>query len=201
MGDESSGPLPLIGTYTFQGIGEQWMVTAYPDMEVLRPMLAYFACRGIGAKTILDCGGKDLEVSKYMQKWAEITVLDRDIKVREKALANGAVDFVHGDVRNIGTALFGRRFDAVLLMEILEHLDDEREAARVVDQCAAIGKIVVITTPCERDWAVRRAPFANPDHRIYWTDAVFAEMTRRAGCGIVLIDRVRLAGIRVRLGL
>jgi trans-aconitate methyltransferase len=192
-------PLPA---GSFGLINGQWafVLTGWPTMPTIRAMLTYYACEMVkpGPKTVLDIGGGSGDVTTSMaQRW-KVSVLDLDKSKEYAALTTWkAHEFINCDIFEVKKhpELRKRKWDVCVMEELIEHMPSFKEASRLVKTALTLGDFVVITTPCERDWAASADPFTNPDHKLHFTDSLFKETLRAGGGRIILADRVRMAGL------
>ena len=166
-----------------------------PTAAVLRTHWVTHVCARLGARTVLDIGGGNGDNSAIVTKFAEVTVLDPNAAHRDRLKALGIKEYIEGTIQEAGKLLWGRRFDVVLMCELLEHAKDQDEAEAWLKIGLKLGKTVVLTTPYERDWDPQvGGAFGNPDHKIYWTPWTLAETLLRAADRILYFDRMRWMG-------
>ncbi len=145
-------------------------------------------------QTILDCGtGMGFYPRVIQRLYPECRVVGVDGDPHALAFArehlDGQTALVHGDIQQLP---FGEAsFDAVLMSEVLEHLEDDREGLRQVRRVLKPGGVLAITVPYERYPAwydpinraaqgltgrpIRRGPFAGiwANHqRLYGVEAL-----------------------------
>ena len=167
--------------------------THLPLMGVLRVMWVTQAAARTGATTVLDLAGGNGEMSRFISKWAKVTVLDCDAKNEEAAMKVGVQKFIHARLQD-SPSLFSEKFGAILLCEILEHAKDKEEASEWVKIAASLGEYVIITTPYERGWHSSAHPFTNPEHLLYWTDTSLLFAIGEADVQILFWDRISWLG-------
>jgi 3' terminal RNA ribose 2'-O-methyltransferase Hen1 len=160
------------------------------------------ALEATGAKVIADlgCGEGKLIRQLVRTRWAERLIgLDaglRDLEWAAKRLKldqpggppEGRVTLLHGALTYRDERWFG--VDAAALVEVIEHLDEDRlpALAEVVFGQARPGAVVVTTPNAEYNVLFPKlaaGAFRHPDHRFEWTRAQFrdwvAEIERAYG--------------------
>jgi len=152
--------------------------------------------RNSGAQRVADLGcgsGKLLKRLIAEKQFTEILGVDvgiRDLEIAARRLrldtmperTRSRIALVQGALTYRDARIEG--FDAVALVEVIEHIDPERLAAveRVVFEFAKPATVVV-TTP-NRDYNVKfeglpPGSFRHADHRFEWTRAEFADWVNR----------------------
>lgn len=144
---------------------------------------------GVRKVADLGCGSGKL-LKRLLAERQFIQILGVDVGVRDLEAASrrlrldtlsererGRISLAQGALTYRDKRLDG--FDAIALVEVIEHIDPDRLAAveRVVFEFARPG-MVVLTTP-NRDYnakfaALPAGQFRHPDHRFEWTRAEFA---------------------------
>jgi 2-polyprenyl-3-methyl-5-hydroxy-6-metoxy-1,4-benzoquinol methylase len=159
---------------------QRWLMTRY--LKAAADLVRLSGC-----KTVLDAGGGEGFLSRYLQMETGVqpTVIDRD----EEALVRGrilypSVRFIHGDITSMD--LPKGSFDLVICMQVLEHLKDP---------AAAVGRLAKISSGyCL--FAVPHEPlfmlmnmlrlknvsrFGNdPEHVNHWTPSSFRHFLQAA---------------------
>ncbi|MEK6477098.1 3' terminal RNA ribose 2'-O-methyltransferase Hen1 [Catalinimonas sp. 4WD22] len=149
-----------------------------------------------GAKTVLDLGcgeGKLLKMLLREKQFENILGMDISYRSLEKAKERlhfqemaprqkERVNLIHGALTYRDKRLEG--FDAAALVEVIEHLDENRLAAleRVLFEFAR-PKSIVLTTP-NRDYnqlfeTLESGAFRHSDHRFEWSRAEFKAWASR----------------------
>jgi hypothetical protein len=101
-----------------------------------------------GCRTILDLGCGWNSPAKFLHEPEVLVGVDGYKPDLDKAKLHGTHDeYVSGDVRGAAALFPGRKFDACIAMDVIEHLtkDDGLQMLRSMEQLA--GKRVVIFTP------------------------------------------------------
>ncbi len=130
-----------------------------------------------GASVIdIGCGtGFVLErIARRFDAWG----LEPDPSVRARAAAEIAPRLLPGSSDDL-SALAGRRFDAVLLLDVIEHVDDDAAALRGALAALSPGGFLLATAPAH-PWLWSGHDVAN-EHRRRYTRATLADAHRRAG--------------------
>lgn len=139
--------------------------------------------RAAGARRVLDLGcgsGALLRVLEKERSFTEIVGVDVSssaLNVAEKRLKdNSRVTLRHSALTYADPALAG--YDAAVLMEVVEHVDEERLPAleHAVFEVAAPRTVVVTTPNAEYNRLFEFLPmghFRHADHRFEWTRAEF----------------------------
>jgi 3' terminal RNA ribose 2'-O-methyltransferase Hen1 len=149
------------------------------------------ALKGSGAKRILDLGCGEGKLLRLLLKEKEFeNIVGMDVSIRSLEIASARlhldtlplhmkdrVKLMHGSLLYRDRRLEG--FDAAVLMEVVEHLDEPRLAAaeRVVFECAR-PRTIILTTP-NREYnslwnlAAENQKFRHPDHRFEWDRSEF----------------------------
>jgi 3' terminal RNA ribose 2'-O-methyltransferase Hen1 len=141
------------------------------------------ALRAAGAQRVLDLGcgsGALLRVLEKDRSFTEIVGIDvsaRALDVAEKRLKDGSrVTLRQSALTYADPALAG--YDAAVLMEVVEHVDEERLPAleHAVFGVAAPRTVLVTTPNAEYNRLFEFLPmghFRHADHRFEWTRAEF----------------------------
>ncbi|MFI7665889.1 3' terminal RNA ribose 2'-O-methyltransferase Hen1 [Nocardia sp. NPDC049526] len=167
-----------------------------PSLAVMRRAAALAALREVGAHRVLDLGcgeGALLRELLADQAFTEIVGVDvsmRALNITERRLR---LDRMPERVAQRLTLLQGaltytdarlRGYDAAVLMEVVEHIDEPRLGALEysVFASAAPGSVVVTTPNAEHNVVYETLPagkFRHSDHRFEWTRAEFADWASR----------------------
>lgn len=101
----------------------------------------------------------------------------------DRGIACSAYDPLYG----IGADALDRRYDVVVMCEVIEHLRDlSREVALIGRLVARNGFVVVRTQVCEETTDFRTWWYAqDPTHILFFTMPAIAEFSRRIGRGSV----------------
>jgi len=100
-----------------------------------------------GCQTVLDVGCGDASPLRYLRS-AKLTGLDGFAPSLQRALqAKTHDEFQQGDVREVSCLLSGRRFDAVVALDVIEHLTKEDGRKMLAGMESLAAKRVVIFTP------------------------------------------------------
>ena len=113
-----------------------------------RSRVEWVARQCAGRKRILEIGCGDAALlAKVARGNAEVTGVDSDETALTLARQLFARNGLRGEFHDDLGALRGRRFDAIILAEVIEHLDDaESTLAQVVELLSENGQLV-LTTP------------------------------------------------------
>lgn len=121
--------------------GHPWFETrADLVVELLRRHLS-----GVASPAILDLGcGTGLVASKLSASMPEALVVAVDLSVRAASHIRPSVRFVRADLMS---PPFHGGFDAVLLLDVIEHFRDDAGVLRIAGSLLAPGGRLVITVP------------------------------------------------------
>ncbi|WP_034269975.1 3' terminal RNA ribose 2'-O-methyltransferase Hen1 [Haloechinothrix halophila] len=175
------------------------VVTEAPDqpepLAAQRKGSVLAALRASGARRVLDLGcgsGALLRVLLTEPSFTEIVGVDVSARALEVAARNlrldkddrlrSRVSLRQSALTYVDPALAG--YDAAVLMEVIEHIDESRLDAleHAVFGAAKPGTIIVTTPNAEYNVRFESLPagrFRHPDHRFEWDRARFGEWTRR----------------------
>jgi SAM-dependent methyltransferase len=130
-----------------------------------RSRFAWVVGQCAGSSRVLEIGCGDAALlARVARAGVEVTGIDSD----ETALVLARQEFARAGLRGefhdeLG-AVKGRRFDAIILAEVIEHVDDaEALLARIVDLLSEDGRLV-LTTPIR---TLERSPDPHHVHE-YW---------------------------------
>ena len=158
--------------------------------ELARVKLVMGFLRGMVASgqitSVLDVGsGRGAFLFPLLTTFTELEVSSIDILPHRVDLLHnmelGGVDNLHAMEKNLcdWDAPDGS-FDAVTLLEVLEHIPDVEKA--VANAVRIAGKYLVVTVPSKAD--------DNPEHIHLFTKDMLSEMFLKAGCSKVKFDSV-----------
>lgn len=158
--------------------------------ELPRVQLVMGFLRGMVASgqiaSVLDVGsGRGAFLFPLLTEFPGLEVTSIDILPHRVALlqsvAKGGVDNLHAIERNL-CEWDGPEgaFDAVTLLEVLEHIPDVEKA--VANAVRMAGRYIIVTVPSKPD--------DNPEHIHLFTKDMLTEMFLRAGCSKVKFDSV-----------
>jgi len=164
-------------------------------LSVLRRAAVLDALRECGARSVGDLGCGDGALTRSLMVTREIDrVVAADVSARALAIAARRLrlerlpEAKRASISLIQSALTYRderltSLDAAVLMEVIEHVDDERLPAleRAVFGFAAPASVIVTTPNAEHNAVYGMAPgtLRHPDHRWEWTRAQFRRWARR----------------------
>jgi SAM-dependent methyltransferase len=105
---------------------------------------------------------------------------------RADRIGSGAITFVNGDVVDVGRHLEdSQKFDFILLLEVIEHIDNDGAALAGLAERLRPGGILVLTTPTDTH---RALPFEDDlqvlkGGHVRWgySDAAITELMRTSG--------------------
>jgi SAM-dependent methyltransferase len=159
------------------------------------PMTKYIQKELVGCETVLDLGcGRGF--NSPLQGMALTQALGVDIfqpyleECRQKDIYSG---YIQADIREI--EFKDSPFDAVLMLEVLEHLTKE-EGRRLLDRCASWArKKVIISTPNGYLWQDRYDNNPFQEHKSGWS----VEELRNLGFSVTgFLGWKRLRGYRAK---
>jgi SAM-dependent methyltransferase len=110
-----------------------------------------------GHARILEIGGGRSGLARLLYPDAEVVTLDLDFALRDSGSAASA--FVCGDARRLPFP--DSVFDAVTLFDVLEHIQDDRIAAREALRVTRPNGVVLVSTP-NADWHYPYYRFLKP---------------------------------------
>jgi SAM-dependent methyltransferase len=108
---------------------------------------------------ILDVGGGRSGLASLLYPGAEVVSLDIDPALSGQGPAADAARFVCGDACRLPFA--AASFDAVTLLDVLEHLDDDRTAAAEAKRVVRPGGVILVSTPTAA-WRYPYYPMLQP---------------------------------------
>ncbi|WP_433522507.1 3' terminal RNA ribose 2'-O-methyltransferase Hen1 [Nocardia pseudovaccinii] len=167
-----------------------------PSLAVMRRAEVLAALRGAGAHRVLDLGcGEGALLRELLADKAFTEVVGVDVSMRALNITKRRLrlDRMPERVAQRLTLLQGaltytdarlRGYDAAVLMEVVEHVDEPRLGALEysVFGSAAPGSVVVTTPNAEHNVVYETLPagkFRHSDHRFEWTRAEFADWASR----------------------
>ncbi|WP_063044692.1 3' terminal RNA ribose 2'-O-methyltransferase Hen1 [Nocardia pseudovaccinii] len=167
-----------------------------PSLAVTRRAAVLAALRGAGARRVLDLGcGEGALLRELLADKAFTEVVGVDVSMRALNITKRRLrlDRMPERVARRLTLLQGaltytdarlRGYDAAVLMEVVEHVDEPRLGALEysVFGSAAPGSVVVTTPNTEHNVVYETLPagkFRHSDHRFEWTRAEFADWASR----------------------
>lgn len=170
-----------------------------PDVSPLyrrRAEAVLTALRDVGAHTVADVGCGEGALLRHLVADPSFTrVIGTDVSARELARAErrlhldeasdaqrARVSLLQSSATYTDDRIAG--VDAVVLMEVVEHVDEERHAALEASVFAAARPASVVVTTPNADHNVRfeslpAGRFRHPDHRFEWTREQFREWADR----------------------
>lgn len=120
-------------------------------------------CAGSRRALEIGCGDAAL-LARVARAGLEVAGIDSDETALVLARQEFARSGLHGEFHDDLRAVKGRKFDAVILAEVIEHVDDaEALLGRIVDLLSEDGRLV-ITTPIR---TLERSPDPHHVHE-YW---------------------------------
>ncbi|MEN7546830.1 3' terminal RNA ribose 2'-O-methyltransferase Hen1 [Rapidithrix thailandica] len=175
-------------------VKDQAVVEKKESLHQLRLMAALSQLKASGAKKVLDLGCGNGKLLKLLLKESQFEkILGMDVsfrelqKAKEKLWLDAASPKLQERIQLIQGSLTYRdkrleNFEAAALVEVIEHVDEERLPAleRVVFEFAG-PKTVVLTTPNaeynQKYEFLSPEAFRHSDHRFEWTRKQFQEWT------------------------
>jgi len=134
---------------------------------------------------VLDLGCGTGFVVERLARAFDAWGLEPDAGVRARAAAGIAPRILPGSTDDL-TALGGRRFDAVTLLDVIEHLDDDAGALRGAAAALRPGGFVLVTTPAH-PWLWSGHDEMN-EHRRRYTRSTLRTALARAGLEPLLLS-------------
>ena len=125
-----------------------------------------FAAELCAGRRVLDlCCGSGYGARILARTAAQTTGIDADADsiegAREAFAADSGLDFERADAYEVLDRELASDFDALVLFEALEHLEDPERALTQLERHAAAGMLLVISVPNSRAFAED-----NPHHRV-----------------------------------
>lgn len=106
----------------------------------------YLNRSGEGIK-ILEIGCGTGEVTKFLSHYGTVTALDISPEAINFARERGIKDTILGDVNQIDLSPFRERFDLIVALDVLEHIQDDVETIRRVQQMLKSGGYFIVCVP------------------------------------------------------
>lgn len=160
----------------------------HPKHEILK-YHDFFINNVSGSDRILDigCGNGACTnaVSKKVSKAFGIDISPKNIALAKKRFSNANLEYVVGDAT---TYQFGEKFDAIILSNVLEHIEDRTVFLEKIKMLAP--KILVRVPLITRDWLAvykKNAGFEyrlDPTHHIEYTEESFRDEAETSGLRI-----------------
>ena len=137
--------------------------------------------------SVLDVGCGTGFVLERLAARFDVTGLEPDASVRARAHPSIAAKLLPGGSDDL-SALGGRRFDAVLMLDVLEHVVDDVEALKHVKPALATGGLLLATVPANpKLWS--QHDVLNQHRRRYTSDA-FAKALDAAGYRVLHLTHI-----------
>ncbi|MGB4777600.1 3' terminal RNA ribose 2'-O-methyltransferase Hen1 [Microbacterium sp.] len=172
--------------------GDAPVTTGETPLRVLRAEAVLTALRDAGARRVIDMGcGPGALLSRLVSDRSFTRIVGVDVSARSLEHAarmlrldaasdaeRERIELLHGSVVYRDDRLRG--FDAMVLMEVVEHVDPSRLAALEDAVFAGASPSSVIVTTPNADYnalypALEHGRFRHDDHRFEWTRAEFRE--------------------------
>ncbi|MFT2694197.1 3' terminal RNA ribose 2'-O-methyltransferase Hen1 [Clavibacter zhangzhiyongii] len=168
-----------------------------PSLALLRAEAVHAVLTEVGARTVADVGcGSGALLRHLVADPAFTTIIGTDVSASDLEAAarrldlRDASDRVRERIRLLQSSATYEDpriagLDAIVLMEVLEHVDPDRHGAleASVLGSAAPGTVVVTTPNAEHNAlypGLAAGALRHPDHRFEWTRAEFAAWAERA---------------------
>ncbi|MGW4771683.1 3' terminal RNA ribose 2'-O-methyltransferase Hen1 [Nocardia sp. NPDC004278] len=167
-----------------------------PSLAVMRRAAVLAALREVGAHRVLDLGcGEGALLRELLADKAFTDVVGVDVSMRALNITKRRLrldrmpervarrlTLLQGALTYTDARLHG--YDAAVLMEVVEHIDEPRLAALeyAVFGSATPGSVIVTTPNAEHNVVYETLPagkFRHSDHRFEWTRAEFADWASR----------------------
>ena len=137
--------------------------------------------------SVLDVGCGTGFVLERLAERFEVTGLEPDASVRARAHPSIAAKLLRGGSDDL-SALGGRRFDAVLMLDVLEHVDDDVGALRQVKDVLAPDGLLLATVPANpKLWS--QHDVLN-QHRRRYTEQALAERLGAASYKVLHLTHI-----------
>lgn len=137
--------------------------------------------------SLLDVGcGTGFVLERLAERY-DVTGLEPDESVRARAHPSIAGRILAGSSEDLST-VHGRTFDAVLMLDVLEHVDDDVAALQHVAAALRPGGLLLVTVPANpRLWS--QHDVLN-EHRRRYTPGALADAMRAAGYHVVHLTHI-----------
>ncbi len=137
--------------------------------------------------SVLDVGcGTGFVLERLAERY-EVTGLEPDESVRARAHPSIAGRLLPGGSDDL-SALRGHAFDAVLMLDVLEHVDDDVGALRQVGMALAPSGLLLATVPANpKLWS--QHDVLNEHRRRYYS-SMLTEAMRAAGYRVILLTHI-----------
>ena len=137
--------------------------------------------------SVLDVGcGTGFVLERLAERY-EVTGLEPDASVRARAHPSIASKLLPGGSDDL-SAVSGRQFDAVLMLDVLEHVDDDVAALRQVRSVIRAAGLLLMTVPANpKLWS--QHDVLN-QHRRRYSTAVLAEALRTADYRVIHLTHI-----------
>ncbi|MDO4570376.1 MAG: class I SAM-dependent methyltransferase [Planctomycetia bacterium] len=148
---------------------------SHDTLPRVRSVLGFL--QGVEIKSLLDVGsGRGVFLWPFLNLFPGVSVTSLDILPQRVQLCDlvrlGGLDRLEGMVGDICQLdLPDKSFDAITLLEVLEHIPDVESAVRNAMRLAR--KYIIVSVPSKPD--------DNPEHIHLFTQAQLAELFRKAG--------------------
>lgn len=158
-----------------------WLARRRILLRILRSLIGNRENR---APTLLDVGcGAGMNLAAFKDLF-DCRGLEPDPHLAARAEVNSGVAIHRGTLGNLGD-IEGSRFDFILLLDVLEHLEDDEGALKACARLLAPGGKIIVTVPAMRRlWSVHDA--ANQHKRRYELESL-GGVIERAGLEADLI--------------
>ena len=99
---------------------------------------------------ILEIGCGAGEITKELLKYGSVVGVDLSEKAAEVCLSRGLPSILIGDINEIDLSQLGGKFDLVLALDVLEHIQDDTETMRRVRALLQDDGLFIVNVPAHK---------------------------------------------------
>ena len=156
-----------------------------------------------GARVLdIGCATGSFGLALKVERSCEVTGIEVDAKAAAKATSRG-LDVLLADVQSSALAqvVEGRRFDVIVLADVLEHLLEPRALLFQLHEVLVPGGRVLVSVPnithvdiqlmlAQDNWQYRSSGLLDRTHLRFFSVGTFSEMASACGFDLVAMERV-----------
>lgn len=99
---------------------------------------------------ILEIGSGTGEVSNFLSHYGEVTSLDMSPEAEAFSKEKGVSNFILADINEVDTSMFKDKFDLVLALDVLEHIQDDVKTMEIINGLLADDGHFFINVPAHK---------------------------------------------------